>query len=265
MSDPNKALEGAITGVAKEAYSDLIRPSASPIGEALSGIIKALTFYPRFWAKTLEISLDEKVLRFKKALEEKTSQIPIEYRTLPAPNILGPSIQALEYGVIDDEISDLFSNLIASSMDSRIVTHPSFVEIIKQINPEEAKILKYIRKFPSSHYLRIKDGSLGSTIYSAIPENAGCEFIENGSLYLSNIIRLGLLEYSDGFYGSLDRLLEDEDHLHRKTVISIYEKYKNTFGDSIPEKLIYFNVIFTSSLGKSFLNACMPEKESRND
>jgi Abortive infection alpha len=260
MSDPNKALEGAITGVAKEAYSDLIRPSASPIGEALSGIIKAIVFYPRFWAKALDISLDEKTDRFKRNLEEKANRIPVGNRILPAPSILGPSIQALEYAVIDNEISDLFSNLIASSMDSRIATHPSFVEMIKQMTSDEAKILKFLNLEGSQPKVDVREFELDAHSYvyrirnfSYISEDADCSSLNFSSGYLENLSRLGLIEISTKFLA--------EETLYKKLVLW-FEKEKEKTEGSV-RLVLDKGYVGLTTLGEQFMSVCSDEGVSK--
>jgi Abortive infection alpha len=147
MSDPENTTREIALAVAKEAYSDLAKPSLSPIGEAISGITKALLHYPRYWARIQDISLDEKVKRFQKKLEVTVEKTPENQRTLPHPSILGPSIQALEYAIIEDDIADMFANLIANSMDLKSKTHPAYVSIIKEMHPKEAVFIReYLRE-----------------------------------------------------------------------------------------------------------------------
>lgn len=62
---------------------------------------------------------------------------------VPPKNIAVPAIMANSY-TDDDELRMLYANLIASSMveNSFNKAHPSFVEIIKQLTPREAILLK---------------------------------------------------------------------------------------------------------------------------
>ena len=208
----------------KESYGDLVKPTAKDIGEALSGIFKAITFYPRYWAMTSDISLEEKVARFKKNLAEKVEEIPTEFRVLPPPSILGPSVQALEYAVIEDDISDMFSSLIASSMNSSMPgsAHPAFVEIIKQLTSDEAKIMRFLFEVQSKVHVSVHKPivdvvirnkiSSNRKIYlrnqSFIPEESGCKNIESGSNHIGNLCRLALLEIPHGIRGTDDSLYD---------------------------------------------------------
>ena len=157
------------------------------IGEALSGIFKAITFYPRYWAQTQDIFLEHKVAKFKENLEKKVEAIPVDSRILPHPSILGPSIQALEYAIFEDELRDMFVNLLSISMDkySKNKAHPSFVEIIKQISSDEAKILAYPDLHRNLQYIAVNFANV-QEIFSVLAKNSNCQFLENQSVYVSN-------------------------------------------------------------------------------
>jgi hypothetical protein len=264
MSDPNKIIET----VAKEAYSDLVRPSTSPIGEAISGIIKAVLHYPRYWAKIQDIILEEKVARFKQNLIEKTNKIPQERKILPHPSILGPSIQALEYAIVDDEISDLFANLIASAMDSDKNTHPSFVEIIKQVNSDEAKIIKGISEYVFCRVLmivslkRFYKASFTLTInhsnlFHVAPELSSYAKEE---VFLDNLKRLEIINIKN-----LDIEPENFDNeWYMKLKELCLEEYMNISRSDFMtgenegfEYEFYYQSIEITSFGRDFIRACV--------
>lgn len=62
----------------------------------------------------------------------------------PKLSIIGPTLEASQYYIEEEELRSLFSKLLASSMDKskNKILHPSFVEIIKQLSPEDALFLK---------------------------------------------------------------------------------------------------------------------------
>src|SRR5690606_5835122 len=70
--------------------------------------------------------------------------IPEENLIEPPLSIVGPVLDASRYYIEEDDIRLMFSKLIASSMDNRNQTKPhhSFCEIIKQLSPLDAQILK---------------------------------------------------------------------------------------------------------------------------
>ena len=140
-SETSKTAMQIASTLATDIYKDGLQPTVKSIGEALAGIFKAIGHYPRYWGMVSEISLEHKQEDFKKRLEKKFSEIPESDRTLPRPNIVGPTIQALEYAIFDDEIAELFANLLASSGNAKSEVHPAFVEVIKNLSPQDAQFL----------------------------------------------------------------------------------------------------------------------------
>ncbi|WP_082487948.1 DUF4393 domain-containing protein [Methylophilus sp. Leaf414] len=62
----------------------------------------------------------------------------------PKVSIAGPTIQALAFAHEEDALREMYLELLKAAMDSRVSTeaHPAFVEIIKQLSPEEANLVK---------------------------------------------------------------------------------------------------------------------------
>jgi hypothetical protein len=65
-------------------------------------------------------------------------------RIEPKPMIAGPTIDAMKYCGSKPHLRDLFANLPATAMDARTAenVHPAFVEIIKQLSADQAKMIK---------------------------------------------------------------------------------------------------------------------------
>lgn len=55
--------------------------------------------------------------------------------------IAGPTLEALRYTYDETELREMYENLLASAMDTRIVNQavPSFVDAIKQMSPLDGK------------------------------------------------------------------------------------------------------------------------------
>ena len=131
--------------VAKDAYSDAVKPVVQPTGELvglLPRAIKAALAPVEKWVLQREYNVAET----KKLLEEKLSAVPPELIEAPEPHIAVPAIQYISYCMDNEDLRDMYANLLANSMNKVVKNgvHPGFVEIIKQLCPDEAKILKYI-------------------------------------------------------------------------------------------------------------------------
>lgn len=82
--------------------------------------------------------------RFPKDLEEKTRTIPVESIVEPKASIAGPALQGLAFTHEEPGLKDMYLSLLATAMDGRVAqdAHPAFVEIIKQLNGEEARLVQ---------------------------------------------------------------------------------------------------------------------------
>jgi hypothetical protein len=74
----------------------------------------------------------------------------VERRIAPAPQILGPVLEAIRYEPEATPIDEMFSQLLSIAMDSDRVdnAHPAFVEIIKQLSSDEAILLESLVNGP---------------------------------------------------------------------------------------------------------------------
>lgn len=81
---------------------------------------------------------------YKDSIAQKIVAIPEEDLKDPPLSIVGPALEASKYYIEEETLREMFARLIASSMDERHsdIAHPSFVEIIKQLSPDDAIFLK---------------------------------------------------------------------------------------------------------------------------
>ena len=147
MAGMEKLFEGAGKAMEKvpEIYDDGFKPATQESGKALALIpqtINAALAPLRKWIAEKEYSVAET----KKLLEIKLEKINPDSIVSPDAYIAVPTIQAISYCMNSEELRNMYANLLATSMisDKKWATHPSFVEIIKQLSPDEAKILKKI-------------------------------------------------------------------------------------------------------------------------
>jgi hypothetical protein len=124
--------------LAPEVYADLAKPIAKEVGDTLGRTTKALLSPLRgmlwCWEKI------EKIL--EEGISKRLEAIPEDKRQTPAPEIAVPLIQALSYTAQNETLREMYLNLLANSMNSAKDkdVHPSFVEIIKQMNSLDAKV-----------------------------------------------------------------------------------------------------------------------------
>ncbi|PIF78039.1 uncharacterized protein DUF4393 [Variovorax sp. 54] len=82
--------------------------------------------------------------KFQQEIAEKTSEIPPEHIVEPKASIAGPMLQGLAFTHEEPDLKEMYLNLLATSMDGRTasVAHPAFVEIIKQLDSVDAKMIR---------------------------------------------------------------------------------------------------------------------------
>lgn len=90
--------------------------------------------------------------KFQQDITQKTSAIPPEQIIEPKASIAGPALQGLAFTHDEANLKDMYLSLLATAMDGRIAmeAHPAFVEIIKQLNSEEAELIRGVLQSPSA-------------------------------------------------------------------------------------------------------------------
>lgn len=249
--------------VAKEVYQDAGKPIVQPIGELFSLVpraIKAALFPVEKWIVGIEYNLAET----KKLLQQKLENIPPEQIEVPEAHIAVPTLQCVSYCIDSEELRNMYANLLASSMNKAVKNgvHPSFVEIIKQLCPDEARMLKYFYKNISIPIITLKrtnkEGLFVKVIdcFSDIGYEAKCEFPLKNENYFNNLIRLGLIE--KGSHGESFR-----DHSRYNKLINnqlIQDELNRIIGEkdfNIPD--IDKGYIVITQFGKSFCSICLDE------
>ena len=84
--------------------------------------------------------------RFQRDLSEKAAAIPPQNVVEPKASVAGPTLQGLAFSHEEPNLKDMYLSLLATAMDSRVAgsAHPAFVEIIRQLDAEEAYHIKGI-------------------------------------------------------------------------------------------------------------------------
>lgn len=189
-----------------ELYEDGLKPAVQESGKVMAIVPRAINaaLVPlRKWIAEREYHLAET----EKLLAEKLKDIPPEKITTPEGYVGVPALQAIAYSMDSDELRDLYANLLANAMnrDTKDKVHPSFIELIKQMSPNDAVVFKNIYEAPVAPVLDIyiqsepKDGEEGGNSnyvrnITWIKEIA----YEEVAISLDNLLRLGLVEIPYG-------------------------------------------------------------------
>lgn len=82
--------------------------------------------------------------KFPSDMATKAAQIPAEQVIEPKASIAGPALQGLAFSHEEENLKEMYLNLLASAMDARVASgvHPAFVEIVKQLSAEDARLVR---------------------------------------------------------------------------------------------------------------------------
>lgn len=160
-------------------------------------------------------------------LGKRFEHVPEEDIEEPDPSVAGPAAEGMQHNLHREEIRELYLNLLAASMSksSALTAHPSYAYIIRQISPDEAKILEHTSGDEMEGYpiaeLRLKRNQSYSykplvQDYSLLPRQAGCNHPELTVNYINNLERLRIIRIrrdsrltEEGVYDELETLLRE--------------------------------------------------------
>ncbi len=121
----------------------------------------------------------------------------------PNLSVVGPAFNALKYSYHQPQIVKLYGNLISTAMSAKTArfAHPGFVDLIRNITEDEARVLSWFFKQKVLPVIDIKkvinktqSEMRLNTLVSTIAQDAGCEYDDLAESYLANLERIGLLE-----------------------------------------------------------------------
>lgn len=278
MTEENKIRDAAdaIKGIveAVPVYQDTVQPAAKEVGIALQTV-----------AKTMHIALapvsalvwgyDQLKDFLSTRVAEKLKDVPPECIATPKPNVAGPALEALRYSGHEESLREMYANLLAASMDIRTAqgAHPSFVEIIKQLTPDEARLLQLFAKPRPLPLVTVRKtfkvetstewgGWNLLTNFSLLGWEAGCEYPALAPTYLNNLCRLGLAEVLTGQEYSVPRLYDEiENHIIIQELKLNFEL--NNLDDKFTIKFVR-GLLRVSELGHLFSNTCVVSHDSKS-
>ncbi len=142
----------------------------------------------------------------RRLLEKKLQDIPVENICTPPSYIGVPALQAISYCMDDEELRNMYAELLAHAMNSDTISnvHPTYVEIIKQMSPYDAVIFQnlvkeLVKPCISLRYEK-KDTSGYPIIDCFVFEDVEKFPIVPTQISLENLERLRLIEINKSFH-----------------------------------------------------------------
>lgn len=249
-----------VPGLLVEIYGDLARPGVKQVGKALETVIglgNTVLWPIALLNERSRVALERNLDRYRKEMEA----VPEDKVVSIAPEIGVPIAEKLSY-VQDEKLSELYVKLLAtaSNSESLALAHPSFVNVINNLSPDEARLLEYFAtqlNLPISYAIASNpaDGSHHVLAGPLVHDDAlnGLHFPGNFDAYLSNLDGLGLVKVKH------DEWLTDPKHY-----AAVEERHKAAFTKAIEShpaltgRRLDFKkgLAQRTSFGHKFIQAC---------
>lgn len=249
-----------LPGLLVEIYGDLAKPGVKQAGKALETVIGLgnTVLWPIAWAnERTRIALEKNLEKYRKEMESVSEDDVVGV----APEIGVPVAEKLAY-VTDERLTNLYVKLLATASNQSGLenAHPSFVNVINNLSPDEALFLEYFVSNDSMPFVLARavipdKGSYNVISEPIVPQEAlsGLTFPSNIEAYLCNLEGLGLLEVRDDKFLSDDSIYEPLKVRHREELMSVLAKTPRFVG----RKLDFAKgTVKRTSFGKKFIAAC---------
>jgi Abortive infection alpha len=274
-NEPSKDKDDNVTGMVKAAaelakqipvYEDALQPLSKETGKALGTVGRAVNavLLP---VRGLIWSVEQVGEFIESSVSQKLEEVPVENICSPDPSIIVPAFEALRYRGHEEELREMYATLLASALniDTKDDVHPSFVEVIKQLTPDEAKLLSFLSNLKSYPEIcsindrrSVAGGREGDRERGVSSNQIKMEFLDVCFWFenkvklksaLDNFLRLQLLEIETK---SLNRIKESWPP---KSLLEI-----NELSEALELEVIYNEKLTFSSLGISFVQSCVKAK-----
>jgi tetrahydromethanopterin S-methyltransferase subunit G len=196
------ALKGA-DKILELVYRDLAQPGVKQVGKAIGSLLglgNTVLIPLRLLNEVAETRFTRHMEEYRKRLESipENEVVPVD------PEIGVPILEKLTY-INNETIAEMFVSLLASASSAATLqtVHPSFITIISNISPDEARLVGY---FANNTYLP------WVTVWIITNERGGgyahwergvwigdleLTFESNFGMYILNLVGLGIVEISN--------------------------------------------------------------------
>ena len=241
--------------LANNFYSDM-RPIVQPVAKCIGALLELAVNPVVFYSEKARINFKHRLEQYQKKMESVKEEDKCEVH----PEIGVPIMQVLHY-TINDDIAGMFINLLTSASISHTAAnaHPAFVEIIKQMSPDEAKIVQYLQKNHNIGYVTLKANQKDEVGFiNPILKDVGVAgfvplmYKQNAKVYISNLLSLGIIaDAGDIFLDDEEMYNQIMEYNNLKKVKEIHEGLEEYSSVDI-EKGYYY----VTEIGRLFINAC---------
>ncbi len=173
----------------KEIYRDALSPGAKQVGYLIEDMAKTLRLVLAP-AQVTAILQD----RFRDFIQSSIGKVPVERRVIPSDAILGPALEAIRFETEGSDIEQMFSELLRKASDALTAScvHPSYVRTIRDLSPDEARMLAELA--PNNIICGEETRDSWTTYHFSSEQFLSVSFRENLDLYTNRLISAMLVE-----------------------------------------------------------------------
>ncbi|WP_312093809.1 DUF4393 domain-containing protein [Niallia sp.] len=197
--------------VFKEIYPDLAQPALRKVGIALEATID-FTILPFKYLGMVSKKADLKIKKNLNNYQSKLDSIDSSEIGSVPPEIGVPILEELTR-ITNEELTEMYINLLvnASSVENSRYAHPSFLNVLKNLSADEAKIIQFLMVnsveniFPI--YVRYQKVRRSNGAMIPLTDNINdinrlieLSFPDNNNFYINNLISMGIIEARDLYY-----------------------------------------------------------------
>ncbi len=225
----------------------------------LNIIFGKLIYISDYLDETRKIKNIEKINSFVK----KHNNIPLEKECNPNFETISKFRNDIVNYVDNDNLSEMFYNLLLASfkIDLKDYIHPAFHEIIKQLSPIDARMLKDIKQKSNLEGLTILKNDFDKFPISLIKTDLIYEYgIEACAFSVSNLKRLGLIDMNVFLLDKNTIKLINEDSSTITVETPKHWKIPQSGYPTLIENLGYTAYkcdVVLNAFGENFLKVCV--------
>lgn len=244
-----------VKNIAEKLYDDVAHPALQTAGEIIKvpfDVVDAALTPVKIW-------VEEKRYNYKRTVQllcEKLQAVEREKITEPENYVAIPALQQIAYCYDSEELRNMYANLLAASMntDTKWNVHPSYVDIIKQLTPDEAKLLRILYARELAPVIHVKQYMKDKKSYNDIVQNFStlteyCDCPSRIYSYLNNLSRLGLINIDYSTYCTYDGAYDELD--------SRFSDLKDEWESKGGELRILHGLIELTAFGRDFSKTCI--------
>lgn len=248
-----------------EPINKALSPVCQSIGNTLAYAWDGAFAHLTLWSKKRIFKFEHDFSAYKQSVETHIGAIPQEDLKEPRLSLVGPAIEASKYYIEEPVIREMFAKLIAADVDKRKegLVHHSYVDIIKQMSPMDARILKEFQN--PTHLARClvaqKNPPNTSLVFSDIYlSDTISEYNEEVSISISNLDRLGLIDIPTRNLNGIIIDGSNEEMLHRFQTTALYKELSSLSSDfttNYESFEVRTYLAYLTQLGNSFRYICL--------